>query len=146
MVRYERPEEFDAVVIYDAECPYCSAATKALRRVDGLGAVSWHDDAAQAFLEDQFGEPLFAVFLVVPAERRLYAGKAAARELCDMAGMPELFGRLVERQFDRFERSVEWLSAHDRRPEDIDGEYPLAVGERRLEALCYEAWTLPTTE
>lgn len=146
MARYERATEFEAVVVYDAKCPYCSAATKALKRVSGLGAVSWHDDAAQRFLDAQFGEIPFAVFLVVPGENRVYAGRDAARELCRMAGIPELFGQLVEREFDRIERAVGSLSRADRRPDDIDGDYSIAeAAQGLLEELFYEAWTLPTT-
>lgn len=145
MTRYERAVEYEAVVLYDADCPYCSAATEALRRVDGLGAVSWSEEAAQTFLEAQFGETPFAVVLVDASEGRVYAGRSAAGELARRAGAPGLVSDLVEREFDRVEALVEWLDGHDEAADgEFHGVYDLTDEAReRFDALAYLAWSLP---
>lgn len=145
MTTYERPVEYDSVVLYDADCPYCSAATKALRRVDDLGAVSWDEPAAQSFLQAQFGATPFAVVLVDADTERVYVGKAAARELADRAGLPDLVSDLVESEFDRLEAVVEKLGGHDRSPDDVHGEYDLTADAREtVDELQYMAWSLPS--
>lgn len=35
-----------AVLVYDGECPFCSAAATALQRVPGVGAVAHSEPAA----------------------------------------------------------------------------------------------------
>ena len=84
--------EYDAVLVYDGECPYCSIAAVALRRLRSIGAVSWYDDVAQSFLEAQFDERPFAMFLVDRRRERVYAGRSAAEELADRAGTPGIVG------------------------------------------------------
>ena len=75
-----RPE-FDAVLIYDGECPYCSVAATALKRLDDIAAISWYDDSVPPFLDAQFDAEPFAMFLVDPSEGVVYAGREAARGL-----------------------------------------------------------------
>lgn len=144
MTEYERAMEYEAVVLYDADCPYCSAATKALRRVDSLGAVSWDEPAAQSFLDAQFGKTPFAVILVDAGEGRVYAGKDAARELASRAGLPDLVSDLVESEFDRVEAVVDKLGGHEADGDDFHGEFDLtADGRDAFDELAYMAWSLP---
>lgn len=118
--------EYDAVLVYDGECPYCSIAARALRELDTVGAISWYDDAAQAFLERQFGETPFAMFLVDRRERRVYAGRSAAEELADRAGTPGIVSSLVRDNYERIAKAVGLASGRGRDPADYHDVYPLA--------------------
>ncbi|WP_254533216.1 DCC1-like thiol-disulfide oxidoreductase family protein [Natrinema gelatinilyticum] len=144
MIRYERPDIYDSVIIFDADCPYCSAATKALRRVDGLGAVSWDASIAQSVLTAQFDDVPYAVILVDIEADRVYVGRNAARELADRAGLPDLVSDIVVSEFDRIERAIETISDRERDPDDVHGEVPLTVPEDVIEELVYQSWSLPT--
>ncbi|WP_256420283.1 DCC1-like thiol-disulfide oxidoreductase family protein [Halobellus rarus] len=118
-------ETYDAVLVYDGECPYCSIAARALERLDDVGAISWYDDAAQAFLDAQFGEVPFAMFLVDERRSRVYAGRSAAEELADRAGTPGIVGSLVRDNYDRIARAVGVASGRGRDPDDYHESYPL---------------------
>lgn len=118
--------EYESVLVYDGECPYCSIAARALRELDDVGAISWYDDAAQAFLERQFGETPFAMFLVDRRERRVYAGRAAAEELADRAGTPGIVSSLVRDNYERIADVVGAVSGRGRDPDDYHDVYPLA--------------------
>lgn len=117
--------DFDAVLIFDGECPYCSVAARALERADGVGAISWYDDPAQAFLESQFGATPFAMVLVDVTEDRVWAGRAAAEELADRAGLPDLVGSLVRDNYERIASAVGLASGRDRDPDDYHEVYDL---------------------
>lgn len=125
-------DEYDAVLVYDGECAYCSIAAKALRKLDRVGAISWYDDASQAFLEAQFGETPFAMFLVDRREGRVYAGSDAAEELADRAGTPGIVGSLVRDNYDRIAATVGAVTGRDRDPDDYHETYPLADDARAL--------------
>lgn len=145
MTEYERVTEYEAIVLYDADCPYCTAATKAVRRVEDLGAVSWDEPAAQSFLEAQFGETPFAVILIDTAAQRVYAGRTAASELASRAGLPELVSDIVESEFDRVESVVNKLGGHETEPDRFHGVFELTeAAESALDDLLYMAWTLPS--
>lgn len=118
--------EYDAVLVYDGDCPYCSVAATALRRVEAVGAVPWSGDAAQAFLAAQFGETPFAMFLVDDRRGRVYAGRAAAKELAERAGTPGVVGSLVRDNYDRIAAVVGAASGRERDPDDYHAIYPLA--------------------
>jgi len=117
--------EYDAVLIYDGECPYCSVAARTLEALDRVGAISWYDDAAQAFLDAQFGETPFAMFLVDRRRARVYAGRSAAKELADRAGTPEVVGSLVRDNYDRIAAVVGAASGRGRDPDDYHDIYQL---------------------
>ncbi|KTG30735.1 DCC1-like thiol-disulfide oxidoreductase family protein [Haloferax profundi] len=117
--------DVDAVLIYDGECPYCSVAATALKRLDDVEAISWYDDAAQAFLADQFDEVPFAMVLADRREERVYAGRAAAKELADRAGMPGLVGSLVRDNYETIARVVGVASGRGRDPDDVHSRYPM---------------------
>jgi len=116
---------YDAVLIYDGECPYCSVAARTLEALDDVGAISWYDDTAQAFLEAQFGETPFAMFLVDSRRERVYAGRSAAEELADRAGTPGIVGSLVRQNYDRIAKVVGVASGRGRGPDDYHEIYPL---------------------
>ncbi|WP_416839878.1 DCC1-like thiol-disulfide oxidoreductase family protein [Haloferax sp. DFSO52] len=117
--------DVDAVLIYDGECPYCSLAAIALKKLDDVEAISWYDDAAQAFLEAQFDEVPFAMVLADRAENRVYAGRAAAEELAERAGMPGLVGSLVRDNYETIARAVGVASGRGRDPDDVHSRYPM---------------------
>ncbi|MFK5602352.1 MULTISPECIES: DCC1-like thiol-disulfide oxidoreductase family protein [Haloferax] len=118
-------ESAAAVLIYDGECAYCSVAASALKRLDDVEAISWYDDAAQAFLDAQFADVPFAMVLVDRREDRVYAGRAAAKELTDRAGMPGLLGSLVRDNYDRIAKVVGVASGRGRDPDDVHSVYDL---------------------
>lgn len=137
-------DEYDAVLIYDGECAYCSIAAKALRQLDRVGAISWYDDASRAFLEAQFGETPFAMFLVDRSEGQVYAGGAAAQELADRAGTPGIVSALVRDNYDRIAGAVGAVTGRDRDPDDYHETYPLTeASEGLFERLVDEAEERP---
>lgn len=133
--------ETRAVLIYDGECPYCSVAAVAVRRLEDVAVVSWYDDAAQTFLAAQFEEVPFAMVLADAARERVYAGRSAARELADRAGTPELVGSLVGDNYERIAAAVGRASGRDREPDAYHGEYPLRDGA----AAAFEALATAAT-
>lgn len=122
----------DAVLIYDGECPYCSMAALALKRLDTVVAISWYDDAAQQFLDAQFGTTPFAMVLVDQQERQVYAGKAAAEELATRAGMPKLAGSLVRDNYETIADLVGRASGRGRDPDDYHEQYALTAKASNL--------------
>ncbi|WP_136589990.1 DCC1-like thiol-disulfide oxidoreductase family protein [Salinigranum halophilum] len=118
--------EYDAVLVYDGECPYCSVAARALRRLRKIGAVSWYDEEAQDVLRAQFGETPFSMVLVDRRRNRVYAGRSAAEELAERAGTPGLVSSLVRDRYDDIARAVGLASGRGRDPDDYHDIYPLA--------------------
>ncbi|MGM0448264.1 MAG: DUF393 domain-containing protein [Methanobacteriota archaeon] len=120
------PDGADApVLIFDGDCPYCSVAAVALRRLDGVVAVPWAADPVEPFLDAQFGSRPFAMVFVDPAERRVYAGRSAAEELAERAGTPGIVGGLVRDNYDAIAGVVGALSGRDRDPADVHDTYRL---------------------
>jgi len=117
--------QYSSVLIYDGDCPYCSVAARALSAVDDLGAISWYDDPAQSFLKAQFGETPFAMVLADSDEGAVYAGRAAAKELADRAGMPGIVGSLVRDNYETIARTVGLASGRGRDPDDVHERYRL---------------------
>lgn len=117
---------YQGVLIYDGECPFCSAASTALRHVRGVGAIPWSDEPAQAFLEAQFEEIPFALVLVDREEGRVYAGRAAASELCERAGMPVLVQDIVDENYESIADAIGTVVGQDREPDPYHDVYPLA--------------------
>ena len=113
------------VLIFDGDCPYCSIAAVALRRLDDVEAVPWEADPVGPFLGAQFGTRPFAMVLVDPGERRVYAGRSAAEELAKRAGTPGIVGGLVRDNYDRIADVVGALSGRDRDPADFHDVYDL---------------------
>ncbi len=118
------------VLIFDGDCPYCSIAAVALRRLDGVVAVPWEADPVGPFLDAQFGARPFAMVLVDPREGRVYAGRAAAEELATRAGTPGIVGGLVRDNYDRIADVVGTLSGRGRDPDDYHEVYPLTDDAR----------------
>lgn len=114
-----------SVLIYDGECPYCSIAASAVRRLEDVVLVSWYDAAAQSFLSAQFDEVPFAMVLVDVGEDRVYAGKSAAQELADRAGTPGLVGSLVRDNYERIAAAVGRASGRGREADPYHDQYPL---------------------
>ncbi|SEP77329.1 thiol-disulfide oxidoreductase DCC family protein [Natrinema salaciae] len=118
--------QFTGVLLYDGDCPFCSAASTAMRRLEAVGVVPWDDPAAQAFLEAQFGETPFALFLADIEAETVWAGRAAAAELCERAGMPVLVQDIVDERYERVADAVQFVSGTDRDVDPFHDAYPLA--------------------
>ncbi|MGM0604838.1 MAG: DCC1-like thiol-disulfide oxidoreductase family protein [Halobacteriota archaeon] len=116
--------DYDSILVYDGECPYCSIAAKALGRLDDVGAISWYDDAAQSFLRAQFDATPFAMVLVDDSKKQVYAGRKAAEELAERAGMPGLVSLLVRTNYERIASLVGTASGRARDPDDVHEVYP----------------------
>jgi hypothetical protein len=131
---------FNAVLIYDGECPYCSVAARALEQIDDIGALSWYDDAAQSFLQAQFGDTPFAMVLIDEPEGLVYAGRAAAEELAERAGMPDIVGSLVRDNYETIAKVVGLASGRGRDPDDVHKQYSLTdAGTDVFDALAANA-------
>jgi len=113
------------VLIFDGDCPYCSVAAVALRRLDDVVAVPWEADPVGPFLDAQFGSRPFAMVLADPGERRVYAGRSAAGELAERAGTPGIVGGLVRDNYDRIAGVVGALSGRGRDSDDVHDTYRL---------------------
>lgn len=124
-VREDRPDEFYGVLVYDGECPFCSAAATALRRVPGVGAISHYDEAAQRFLEAQFDDVPFALVFADVSEERVYVGREAARELCERAGLPALVSDLVGENYESIADAVRTVTGLDREPDPYHDVLPM---------------------
>ena len=120
------------VLIFDGDCPYCSVAAVALRRLEGVVAVPWEADPVGPFLDAQFGSRPFAMVLVDPGERRVYAGRSAAEELANRAGTPGIVGGLVRDNYDHIANVVGALSGRGRDPADVHDTYRLDDDARDL--------------
>ncbi len=113
------------VLIFDAECPYCTVAASTLRRIDNLQLIGWDDPMAQRFLEAQFEDVPFAMALIESGEGQVHMGRAAAARLAMRAGSPALMGTLVRTQYDRIAETVGRLSGRARAVDDVGGHYDL---------------------
>lgn len=116
---------YRAVLIYDGDCPFCSTASSALRRLEDVGTVEWSDDAAQRFLAAQFGHTPFALVFVDSVADRVWTGREAARELCERAGLPVLIRDVVGDNYEQLADAVRRLSGADDDPEEYHGTYSL---------------------
>lgn len=149
--------DYHAVLVYDGECPFCSAAASALRRLEGVGAIAWGDDAAQSFLAAQFGETPFALVFADSEAECVYLGREAARELCERAGLPVLIGDVVGDNYESLAdavRTVTGVSASEARgsssdvsdgvegdPDPYHGEYPMTDDAKAtFDELAENAW------
>lgn len=117
--------EFDAVLIYDGDCPFCSAAATALRRTRDVGVVAWHEDAAQSFLEAQFEDVPFVLAFVDREAGSVYVGRDAAQTLCDRAGLPVLVRDIVGDNYESLADAIRTVTGLEREPDPYHGEYPL---------------------
>jgi len=119
-----------SVLIYDGDCIYCSGAAKALRRLGDVGSIPWGHEAAQRFLEDQFGEVPFSMILVDTDTEVVYAGRSAAKELADRAGMPSIASDIVSAEYDTISKVVGVASRREREPDDYHSVYDLSERAR----------------
>ncbi|WP_158056871.1 DCC1-like thiol-disulfide oxidoreductase family protein [Halorussus halophilus] len=137
--------DYHAVLVYDGECPFCSAAASALRRLKGIGAIAWEDESAQNFLRAQFGETPFAMVFVDRDEQQVWVGREAARELCERAGMPTLVQDVVGDNYESLADAIRTVAGLDDNPDPYHGTIPLAErAESEFEELAANAWN--TTE
>ncbi len=116
---------YESVLIFDGECPFCSAAASALRRVQGAGAVEWDNQAATAFLSAQFNDVPFALVYVDPSEDTVWIGRDAARELCERAGVPVLVSDIVGEKYESIADAIRFVAGGDREPDPYHGSFEL---------------------
>ncbi|ADJ16294.1 DCC1-like thiol-disulfide oxidoreductase family protein [Halalkalicoccus jeotgali] len=139
----ERPE-YHGVLIYDGECPFCSAAASALRRIRRVGAIPWYDDPAQDFLAAQFETVPFALVFVDIEEGQVYAGHAAASELCERAGLPVLVGDIVGENYESIADAIGTAVGQERDPDPYHDTYPLTEAAKgHYPALSADAGSMP---
>lgn len=122
-------EDFAGVVIFDGDCPVCSRSAGIIRRIDNVGVIAWTDDAAQAFLAEEFDEVPFVMVFADIEEQTIYVGEAAARELADRAGMPSMVSRLLEDHYHRVASALQHTVGSGVDPDPLDGEYELTAIE-----------------
>lgn len=125
-------EPYRGVLIYDGDCPFCSAASTALRQLDDIGAIQHEHEAATAFLEAQFGEAPFALFFVDIIDGQVWAGEAAASELCERAGMPGLVGDIVGDNYERIAGTIRSVTGVEREPDPYHGVYQVTAEAAEL--------------
>lgn len=135
---------YHAVLVFDGDCPFCSAAASALRRVRGVGAIPWDTEAAQSFLEAQFDATPFALVFADDEEGRVYVGREAARELCERAGVPTLIRDVVGDNYESIADAIRTMSGMDGNPDPYHGVYPMADDAReRFDVLATNADSMP---
>lgn len=138
--RESRHPQFGTVLLYDGECPFCSAATRALRHLDETGIISWDHPTAQSFLTTQFGESPFALILVDGEANQIWAGRTAAQELSARAGMPALVEEIVKESYDGVADAVRRVSGVDRDPDPFHGTFEITRSARNeFKALARDA-------
>ena len=134
------PDATRSVLIFDGDCPFCSAAATALRQLDDAGAIPWNDEAAQRFLEAQFGETPFVLAFVDADAERVWVGREAARELCERAGLPVLVGDVVGDNYESIADAVRRVTGVDGEPDPYHGAFSLAAdAATRFDALASNA-------
>lgn len=117
-----------AVLIYDGRRRVFRTAARAVaRQLDGVRPVAWGSDAAQSFLDAQFGERPFA-FLLVDDEAVHAGGRTVARLLRDQ-GVDDRLAARLERLYGPVSGPFGRL-VHGRAPADIEGTYPLTDAAR----------------
>lgn len=131
---------YRAVLVYDGDCPFCSAAASALRRLDRVAAIEWDHEVSRAFLAAQFGEVPFALVLVDRKDGTVWIGRAAARELCERAGLPALVQDVVGDNYEAVADAVRTVTGVERDPDPYHGTVDLAPGAReQFDALAANA-------
>lgn len=120
--------DYHAVLVYDGDCPFCSAASSALRRLDGVGTVPWADEAAQSFLDAQFGDVPFALIFADSREGTVYVGREAAHELCERAGLPVLIRDLVGDNYESLADAVRTVAGARDEADVYHETLPLSPG------------------
>lgn len=137
-------QTYDSVLIYDGDCPFCSAAASAMRRVEGVGSVSWHDEAAQAFLTALFDDVPFALVLVDREAETVFVGREAARELCERAGVPALVGDIVGDNYESLADAIRTVTGVDGDPDPYHDVVPLPpAASERYDELATAADSMP---
>jgi len=116
---------FDAVLLYDGDCPFCTAAARAVATLDRVGIVAWESAAAQAFLDAQCASVPFTLVFIDRAAGTVSFGRDAARAVADRAGLPSLVGAATERRYESIATAVQTVSGTDRPFDAVHGQAPL---------------------
>ncbi|WP_251328401.1 DUF393 domain-containing protein [Haloplanus pelagicus] len=112
---------YEAVLIFDRGCPFCSAAASALRRLPKVGVLAWNGDAAQQFFTAQFDEPPFTLVFVDVTADQMWLDRATADESCDRASLPTFVQDLLEDDFERIADTVRVAVGSTQYAADLSG-------------------------
>lgn len=112
---------YEAVLLFDGGCPFCSAAASALRQLPKLGVLAWNGNAAQRFFTAQFDEPPFTLVFVDVTADQMWLGRATADESCDRASLPTFVQDLLEDDFERIADTVRVASGSAQYAADLSG-------------------------
>jgi hypothetical protein len=117
---------YEAVLIFDGGCPFCSGAASTLRQLLKVGVLAWNGDAAQQFLTAQFDEPPFTLVFVDVTADQMWLGRATAGELCDRAGLSTFVQDLVEDDFERITNTMRVTVGSTQYAADLGSNYSLS--------------------
>ncbi len=130
---------FEAVLIYDGDCGFCTAAATAVGQLDTVGVIPWQSAPAQAFLEAQFESPPFTLIFVDTVSNRVALGRDAARTVADRAEMPSLLATLADTQYDSIAQAIQTVSGSNRSFESVHGQYPMTDTARTQVPAVFKA-------
>lgn len=97
-------------LIYDSGCPYCTGIAKLTGRVTGMKVLPYQSEEAQQFLEREFQDPGFTLYLV--EDEKVFFGNRAAEEAARKMKMP---GPTVSLAFATYPHLVKLFSILSRR-------------------------------
>jgi predicted DCC family thiol-disulfide oxidoreductase YuxK len=73
-------------LIYDRECPYCTGIARLSAKITGMIIIPYQSEEAQEFLEGEFQEPGFTLYLI--EDEKIFFGDMAAEEAAEKMKMP----------------------------------------------------------
>lgn len=120
-------EAFDGVVIFDGDCPVCSRAAGAIRRIDNVGVIAWTDEASQAFLAAEFDPVPFSMVFIDVTEETIYVGEAAAKVIAERAGIPSLVSTFLEDHYHTIATALQRTVGSGVDPDPTGGQFELTA-------------------
>lgn len=104
------------ILIYDSDCPICSTAATLSNNVKDMIIVAWNDELSKKFLDAQFGECPFVMFLI--SDDKVYAGEDALEYLSELDGTGK---ELVGSQYSTITKFTSKLTGRDH--SDVDNDF-----------------------
>lgn len=130
-----------SLLVYDDSTEWLrTAADLVAGAADDVRPVPWEADAVQAFLDAQFDERPFALFLI--EADTVYVGKAAVERLLQQYGIDGELARVFKRLYPPFSAPFGRL-VHGQEPDDFHGTFPLAAGAGDHLAPLRESYEIP---
>lgn len=100
-----------SLIVYDAECPYCTGTAKIASLSRQFEAAPFRSDEAQRVLNQAFAEPGFTLFLF--RADRVYWGDEAAREISEMLRFPQVLVSFFQKSYPKLVKLFSFLSGRD---------------------------------